>query len=63
MTIKEKAYELELYESHAGEEGWGGDFREELADELIDYLQRVAHPTLHGLLDHLLVQLEGKRSS
>ena len=63
MTIQEKAAELALYESNAGEEGWGGELRETLADGLLDYLQIKPHPTLHGLLDHLLAQLEQGHSA
>ena len=54
MLIKEKLEELELYHLHADEEGRGGDFREDLADEMIRFLKAAKHPTLHGLLDHLL---------
>ena len=58
MTLQEKAAELLLYQHNASEEDWESDFCQELTEELLRYLQTAPHPTLHGLLDHLLAELE-----
>lgn len=54
MPIKEKLAELELYKCHAEEEGRSREFREALGDETLRFMKAANHPTLHGLLDHLL---------
>lgn len=55
MSIKALAAKLESLETEAGEEGWGGEFREEMFDEMIRWLQEPRERSSLGLLlAHLL---------
>ena len=64
MTIKKMADYLEKLEEKAGNEGWGGEFREELFDEMISWAKEPhKHPSLGLLLAHLIaVALDGRRT-
>ena len=55
------AKELEQMEERAGNEGWGGEFREEMFDEILRWLQEPRKHTSVGLLlAHLITY--GKRN-
>ena len=55
MSIKKMADRLEKLEEKAGDEGWGGDFREEMFDEMIRWAQEPhKHPSLGAMLEHLI---------
>lgn len=44
------AKELEQMEEQAGNEGWGGEFREDMFDEMLRWLQEPRKHTSVGLL-------------
>lgn len=50
MNIVNMADRLEMLEEKAGEEGWGGEFREEMFDEMIRWLQEPRKSRSLGLL-------------
>lgn len=53
--IDRMAQELETLEASAGEQGWGGEFREELFDEMLRWLKsKGKRRSLGLLLAHLL---------
>lgn len=53
--IDSMAYELETLEASAGEQGWGGEFREEMFDEMLRWLKsKGKRRSLGLLLTHLL---------
>lgn len=53
--IDRMAQELETLEASAGEQGWGGEFREELFDEMLRWLKsKGKRRSLGLLLTHLL---------
>lgn len=55
MTIKEYAEKLELLEGKAGIEGWGGEFRESMFEEMLRYLQLPhRHVSVGLLMAHLI---------
>ena len=55
MSIKKLAERLEKLEEKAGDEGWGGDFREEMFDEMIRWAQEPhKHPSLGSMFAHLI---------
>lgn len=55
MSIKKLAERLEKLEEKAGDEGWGGDFREEMFDEMIRWAQEPHnHPSLGSMFAHLI---------
>lgn len=59
MSIKEMADRLEKLEKKAGDEGWGGDFRKEMFDEMIRWAQEPRKYSSLGLLfAHLIVVAE-----
>lgn len=59
MSIKKMADRLEKLEEKAGDEGWGGDFREEMFDEMIRWAQEPhKHPSLGSLFAHLIAVTE-----
>lgn len=62
MTVKEMADQLEKLEEKAGNEGWGGEFREELFDEMIRWTKEPRkYSSLGLLLAHLIaVAQEGE---
>ncbi len=60
MSIKHMADELERLEEKAGDEGWGGEFREELFDEMILWTQEQhKHPSLGSMFAHLITVARG----
>ena len=53
--IDRMAQELEALEASAGEQGWGGEFREEMFDEMLRWLKsKGKRRSLGLLLTHLL---------
>ena len=53
--IDHMACELEALEESAGEQGWGGEFREEMFDEMLRWLKsKGKRRSLGLLLAHLL---------
>ncbi len=51
MTGTQKlAIKLERMEERAGNEGWGGEFREDMFDEMLRWLQEPRKHTSVGLL-------------
>lgn len=55
MNIKKLASRLEALEEKAGDEGWGGDFREEMFNEMIRWAQEPRkYSSLGLLLAHLI---------
>ena len=49
------AKELERMEEQAGNEGWGGEFREDMFDEMLRWLQEPhKHTSVGLLLAHLI---------
>lgn len=59
MSIKKMADRLEKLEEKAGDEGWGGDFREEMFDEMIRWAQEPRkYSSLGLLLAHLIAVAE-----
>ena len=59
MSIKKMADRLEKLEEKAGDEGWGGDFREEMFDEMIRWAQEPRkYSSLSLLLEHLIAYSE-----
>ena len=59
MSVKKMAERLEKLEEKAGNEGWGGEFREELFDEMIRWTKEPRkHPSLGLLLAHLIAVVE-----
>lgn len=61
--IADLAIQLETLEAKAGEEGWGGEFREELFDEMIEFLKKQhKHPSIGLLLAHLITVAESDRT-
>lgn len=60
MSIKHMADELERLEEKAGDEGWGGEFREEMCDEMIRWAQEQhKHPSLGLMFAHLITVARG----
>lgn len=59
MSIKKLAERLEKLEEKAGDEGCGGDFREEMFDEMIRWAQEPhKHPSLGSMFAHLITVAE-----
>ena len=59
MSVKKMAERLEKLEEKAGNEGWGGEFREELFDEMIRWVQEPRkYSSLGLLLAHLIAVAE-----
>lgn len=58
--IKRLYESLEELEKKAGEEGWGGEFREELFDLMLEYFKRSyakkTRVSVGGMLCHLVVR-------
>lgn len=55
MSVRKLADELEALEEKAGNEGWGGEFREAMFDEMLCWLQEPhKHPSIGLLLTHLI---------
>ena len=59
MSVKKMADRLEKLEEKAGNEGWGGEFREELFDEMIRWTKEPRkYSSLGLLLAHLIAVAE-----
>ena len=59
MSVKKMADRLEKLEEKAGNEGWGGEFREELFDEMIRWVKEPRkYSSLGLLLAHLIAVAE-----
>lgn len=59
MTIADLVSRLESFEQRAGDEGWGGEFREDLFDLMLQYFKlQPGRPSAGGLLTFLIIRTE-----
>lgn len=59
MTIADLVSRLESIERMAGDEGWGGEFREDLFDLMLQYFKiQFGRPSAGGLLTYLIIRAE-----
>ena len=62
MKVIDLVNRLEALESRAGDQGWGGEYREEVFDEMVHYFKLCStmhsHPSVGGLLSYLIVVTE-----
>lgn len=59
MRIIDLVRNIEVLESRAGKEGWGGEYREELFDTMLCYFKMYrGRVSASGLLSYLITQSE-----